>query len=134
MFNEDLKKNATMELVNLIDQDRLRCWFLSIFHKSGIVCCHCGKPLSELATKSFLEYRITSCVHCRKKVHFFRNTPFSSAKIPPEKFIVLAFLLDLDVPVAKIAEVLHLSDASVRDWKRKLSVPGMPLLGEKVSQ
>jgi transposase-like protein len=120
MVGNDLTQIALESLPHLIDQARLRCWFLSVFHQSQIKCCHCGSQLSPKATKSFLEYRITSCVTCGKKVQFFRGTIFQNAKISPEQFIVLVCLLEFDVPNQQIADAIGITRSAVLEWSRKL--------------
>ena len=120
MDGEKIKNLALSELPNLLEENRLRCFFLNIFHQSKAVCIHCGKPLSDRAAKTFLEYRITSCINCHQKVQFFQRTALQNAKISPEKFFLLAVFLSLEVPVRKISDVLGLSPATIRLWKMKL--------------
>lgn len=117
----DIKSAALAELADMIDDERLKNWLLDIFHKSGVRCCHCGQPLSPRAEKTFLEYKITSCIHCGLKVQFFRNTLFQGAKISPKTFFLLAAFIELGVSVSRIAEALVMSRSSVREWAAKLA-------------
>lgn len=119
----DLKKSALFALPKLIDNRKLRCWFLTVFHGLQVRCSHCGQPLEGKAGQTFLDFRITTCAACHKKVFFFRDTPFHAAKVGQAEFVVLAALLSLKVPVRDIASTLNLAEATVRDWAHKLDMP-----------
>jgi len=123
MANIEITKNVLAELQNLIDEKKLKCWLLALFHGSRIACCHCGQPLSRLAAKSFMEYRITSCVSCKKKVSFFRKTILQGAKISPRQFVLIAAFLSVGAPPGNIAKALNLSISTVKEWIVKLSEP-----------
>jgi len=112
---------AAAEIPNLIDKDLLRDWFLAVFHDSEIVCSHCGQPLSDRASKSYLNYQITSCINCGKKVQFFKGTLFQNAKISPVQFVLLAAYLSLNVPIRTIAKSLDISVSSVGEWQKKIN-------------
>ena len=124
MTGEKIKLAALEELPNLIDQDRLRCWFLAVFHQSKIICCHCGQPVSQRSRKSYLEYRITSCANCGKKIQLFRGTIFQNAKISRKQFVLIAAYLELGVPTTNIAKVLNLSPSTVWQWAKKINQYG----------
>ena len=121
MNENGIKYLAAAEIPNLIDEDRLRDWFLEVFHDSKIVCSHCGQPLSERASKSYLNYQITSCIHCGKKVQFFKRTLFQNAKISPVQFVLMAAYLSLDVPISTISKRLNMSLSSALEWKQKIN-------------
>jgi len=121
MDQPKLEQLSLNELINVIDEQRLRCWFLNVFHGYSVVCGHCKRPLSNRARKAFLEYRWTRCANCGKKVHFFRNTLLGSAKITPSTFFLLASFLQLEVPVAKISQSLGISKTAVRWWAEKIN-------------
>ncbi|MGE4579375.1 MAG: hypothetical protein AB7F21_07530 [Desulfuromonadales bacterium] len=116
----DIKKKALFALPALVSRRRLRCWFMTVFHGRIASCCHCGAILEGRALKSFLNFRITSCAACHKKVFFFRETPFHAAKIQQEEFILLAAFLALDVPIKDIAAALNLSESTVKEWAGKI--------------
>ena len=120
MDGQNIQKIALQELVNMIDEKRLRCWFMSVFHNNTLVCGKCGKPLSKRAANAFLEYRWIRCFHCGKKIHFFQNTLLSSTKISPKVFYLLAVYLYLGVPVTTISQSLGISKTAVRMWNKKL--------------
>jgi len=118
---KQLSQLALMELPNLIDEDRLRIWFLEVLHQSKITCCHCGHPVGERSRQTYLKYRITSCSNCGKKIQFFRGTIFQYARISPEQFVLIAAFLELGISTKNIATALGLSYSSVSGWAEKIN-------------
>jgi hypothetical protein len=102
----DIYYQAAEALPALIDRRRLRCFVLAMFHSMQIACPKCHKPVQGKAQKSFLEFRRTSCRHCKSIIHILQGTPFNYLKITPEQFIVLAAFIPLEKEMLKIRAAL----------------------------
>lgn len=105
-------------------------FLVSKLHRDFPACPHCSAPIAPVIEEQrtpldenrLSRYRLLEqvrCPSCTRKITAATCTIIDGSKLDPREIYLLAVLLGLDIPVRKIADVLHLDPTTVRSWDKK---------------
>lgn len=98
-------------------------WLVTRLHPSGIWCPTCSADLghSERRWQNWYALEQIRCNKCGKKFSAATGTILEGSKLEPREVYLLAFLLWLKIPTPRIADILKVDPATVRNWQLKFS-------------
>jgi len=111
---------AISALPLLLDERRLRCWFLAVFRGSVTECPLCSSPLIGKVLRTFAAGRRTKCQSCGGDIRLWQGTPLHAMKLSHSQFFLLVCLSGLDVPGADIARIIGISKSTEHAWRNRL--------------
>lgn len=110
----------------LLDHDACLQWLLREIHGDRCACPECGRDLdSERQAAAFRSEKRVCCKHCGRWFDYRTGTILSATTLSPREVILLSMLLAVGTPVREVAERLDLHETTVRDWRERLSIPGL---------
>ncbi len=110
----------------LLDHDACLRWLLQEIHGGRCACPECGQDLeSERQAGAFRSEKRVCCKSCGRWFDYRTGTILSATTLSPREIILLSMLLAVGTPVREVAERLDLHETTVRDWRERLSIPGL---------
>lgn len=98
-----------------------REWLLGVLHPSGACCPYCGVGISERQRGGWLRLKKLMCGSCGRFFSGFTGTVFSGTKLSAEQIVLMLVGMDLGLEVKRIAELVGVSQQSIRFWKERLN-------------
>lgn len=111
--------------LELFNETECRSWILKQLHPEGAKCPNCGTPvISEKTLSTWAALGRVSCRSCSRFFTAATGTMIQGAKIDLRTLYCLALFLSLQVPVAKIVQILKVSHGTVTNWGHRLQTLG----------
>ena len=109
---------------NFLNEVVCREWVLKRLHPVGAYCPGCGVAIPEKSLQRFWMSERVKCCQCNKFFTALTGTFLSGCQLDYREVILLAILLSPDMSDKNIAEILNMSAANIRIWRKKFKVTG----------
>jgi transposase-like protein len=114
-------KDILQEIIAVfLDETYCRQWVLKKLHPGEPICPNCGIPISdETRLQRFWSGSRLNCRRCRMFFTALTGTFLAGSHFDFRETILISILLGFEIDNWKIAEVLDVTQETVRLWKKR---------------
>ncbi len=103
----------------ILDEPWCRLWILKRLHGDLPRCPGCAVSIPEKSLQRFWMGARVRCDACGKFFTALTDTFLSGCHLSFQEVVMLAFMLSIEVPDKRIAELIEISAEAVRIWRHK---------------
>jgi transposase-like protein len=125
-MSDNFKGLSTAACVKHLSADTLSWigaghWVIDQLHPGGRRCPHCQTEVTDdRRLERWYQCERIQCKSCRGFFTSLSGTILQRSQLDPRAVYLLAVLSELEVPAAKIAQVIDVHKDTVRNWQMKL--------------